>query len=128
VALILVVDDDPGVRAVISRVLLKAGHQVVLAADGASGLATYHELAPDLALVGQFMPEMDGCRLMRQFTALAPTMPVLLMVSVPSAAREERGPVSDMIVKPFGADALVAAVTVALSRISPPDRGQGYAS
>jgi CheY-like chemotaxis protein len=128
VALILVIDDNPGVRAVICRVLLKAGHQVVLAVDGASGLATYHQLAPDLALVDQVMPEMDGLQLTRQFEAVAPTMPVLLMVSVPSGLLEAGEPIRDVLLKPFSPDGLVAAVTVALSRISPPDHRQGYAS
>lgn len=127
-ALILVIDDNPGVRAVICRVLLKAGHQVVLAVDGASGLATYHQLAPDLALVDQLMPEMDGLQLMRQFEAVAPTMPVLLMVSVPSGLLVARKPVGDVLLKPFTPDALVVAVMVALSRISPPDHRQGYVS
>jgi CheY-like chemotaxis protein len=96
VALILVVDDHPGVRAVICRVLLKAGHHFVLAVDGVSGLATYHQLAPDVALVDQLMPEMDGFQLMRQSEAVALTMPVLLTVSVPSGVLEAGGPVRDV--------------------------------
>jgi CheY-like chemotaxis protein len=131
VALILVVDDNPGVRAVIRRALTEVGHEVALAVDGASGLQTYYELAtqlaPDLAIVDRFMPEMDGIQLMRQFHTVAPTMPVLLMSGDPSwplgDAMAGLGP-NDVLAKPFHPDALVSAVASALARAAPPDRRQ----
>jgi CheY-like chemotaxis protein len=131
VALILVVDDHPGVRAVIRRALEEAGHEVVLAVDGVSALQTYHELAtqhpPDLAVVDRFMPEMDGIQLVRQFQTVAPSMPVLLMSGDPSwplgQAVARLGP-DDVLAKPFHPDALVAAVASALGRTAPPERRQ----
>ena len=128
-ALILVVDDHPGIRFIIRRTLEEAGHEVVLAVDGASGLQAYHELAtqhaPDLAIIDRFMPEMGGIQLLRQLRTVAPTMPVLLMSGDDSWPPEAGLGPNDVLTKPFHPNALVAAVSSALGRAAPPDRRQG---
>ena len=136
-ALILVVDDHPGVRAVIRRALEEVGHEVVLAVDGVTGLAAFYQLAtqraPDLVLVDRFMPEMDGLQLARQLKVLARGMPVVLMSGDPVWLREElRDAVLNpaayhTLVKPFTPEALVMAVALAL-RPPPPGRQQDTAS
>ncbi len=59
-ARILVVDDDASVRAVIRKILVGAGYEVVEAADGTAALRAYREHPADLVISDIFMPETDG--------------------------------------------------------------------
>jgi CheY-like chemotaxis protein len=79
VALILVVDDDPGVRRALEHVLVKGGHQVVLAADGGQGLRIWRERGADLVLLDIHMPDTDGIEVLVQLRGVAPRLPVIVM-------------------------------------------------
>jgi hypothetical protein len=57
---VLVVDDDPGVRELLSRTLAKDGFRVETAADGAAALRRARELRPDVITLDVLMPGMDG--------------------------------------------------------------------
>ncbi len=63
--LVLVVDDDPVMRALVRKVVEKAGHEVIEAQDGKSGLDKALELRPQMMIVDWLMPEMDGMALTR---------------------------------------------------------------
>ncbi|NWM20022.1 response regulator, partial [Escherichia coli] len=60
---ILLVDDDPDLRMVLSAALEALGHRVIQADDGASGLAALEEERPDVALLDFAMPGMNGAEL-----------------------------------------------------------------
>jgi putative two-component system response regulator len=62
-ARILVVDDDPKVRAVLERVLLKDGHTIETAENGHAALAAIERRPPDVVLTDVTMPGMDGFEL-----------------------------------------------------------------
>ena len=62
---VLVVDDDPVMRALVRKVVEKAGHEVIEASDGKSGLDKALELRPQMMIVDWLMPEMDGMALTR---------------------------------------------------------------
>lgn len=78
-ALILVVDDDPGVRRSLERVLESRGHQVLLAADGGQGLRIWRERGADLVLLDIHMPDTDGIEVLVQLRGLARALPVIVM-------------------------------------------------
>lgn len=59
-ARILVVDDEAGVRAAIRKILSRAGHDVLEAADGKTALTMYQEDPVDVIIMDIYMPEMDG--------------------------------------------------------------------
>ena len=64
--LVLVVDDDPGVRQVVRANLEAEGYSVREAGSAAEGLAALEEEAPDLLLLDVMMPEVDGWEMLRQ--------------------------------------------------------------
>ena len=57
---VLVIDDDPAARDLMERTLVKDGHRVVVASDGARGLALARELNPAVITLDVMMPGMDG--------------------------------------------------------------------
>ncbi len=59
------VDDEPDLRFILRRVLLRAGHEVSEAGDGAAALASVHASAPDLMVTDMMMPVMGGVELIR---------------------------------------------------------------
>ncbi|MGH7361608.1 MAG: response regulator [Candidatus Methylomirabilales bacterium] len=61
-AKILVVDDQPLIRTMLSDLLTEAGYQVVTAADGEEGLALLKREAPALVILDKVMPRMGGTR------------------------------------------------------------------
>ncbi len=59
-ARILVVDDEAGVRAAIRKILSRAGHDVLEAADGKTALTMYQKDPVDVIIMDIYMPVMDG--------------------------------------------------------------------
>jgi CheY-like chemotaxis protein len=113
--LVLVVDDDPGVRAVTSRLLSGAGYAVLDAEDGRGALDLLQHVAPavDLVLTDLRMPGMSGTQLARAVSELRPDLPVLYMTGfsedlldrLPDDARGTR-----VINKPFENDEVLRLV------------------
>ncbi|MBL8750071.1 MAG: response regulator [Planctomycetes bacterium] len=115
---ILVIDDDPVATAVTTEVL-SAGHRVLVANDGAEGLAIALRERPDIVLLDISMPGMDGyetCRRMRASPALAHAK--ILLVSGHGETRDRvRGydaGADDHLGKPFDAAELLAKIRVFL--------------
>ena len=76
-ARILVIDDDPPVRAAIAAVLEASGFEVVAAENGHAGKKAIEASRFDAAVVDLFMPEMDGLETIRLFRQRRPEMPIV---------------------------------------------------
>ena len=78
---ILLVDDEPTVRAILRQGLEQAGFKVLEAADGVDGVAAFvrHRSAISLVLLDLTMPRMGGDLVFREIRKLAPALPVVLM-------------------------------------------------
>jgi CheY-like chemotaxis protein len=63
---ILVVDDDPGIAALIETILKKEGYNTVKALDGRSALDIFDDLRPDLVLLDLAMPNMNGLQVLAE--------------------------------------------------------------
>lgn len=121
---ILVVDDSPTIRRVVSMILERHGYESAQATDGQDALDALlgGEVKADLVLVDFVMPRMNGfqfCRALREHTELAMT-PVVLMSAKSDRIRDQfvqQTGAIDAISKPFDAQALVAVVENALRRI-----------
>ena len=119
-AFILVVDDEPAVREVIRRGLEDAGHTVVEAANGKSGLWIFRETRPDLAIVDLFMPEKEGIETIRDMRAEDPAAKIIAISGGGRhGAKALLAGVTDLgatmtLAKPFQNDELLTAVEQAL--------------
>ena len=116
---ILVADDDPDIRSLVSRLLSRAGYAVVSATDGSEALRQAREHKPDLLILDVSMPGADGYAVCRALQAeQGPEAPpvIFLTAHAHTSARVEgldAGAV-DYIVKPFEHDELTARVRAAL--------------
>jgi CheY-like chemotaxis protein len=110
---ILVVDDEPMVRALIARVLTDEGYEVVAAANGQAALdaARGAEAGFDLIITNNYMPGLSGPELIAQVRKDFPDIPILHVDDITRRGRIPPLP-SDIptVYKPFSIAALKAAV------------------
>jgi CheY-like chemotaxis protein len=100
---ILVVDDDPGIRALLQRVIGDMGHRVIEASDAMAALKVVEETGVDLALVDVRMPGKDGVWLVDQIVTHHPGTPVALATGLLEMDPQVtlRPGVVGYVVKPF---------------------------
>jgi CheY-like chemotaxis protein/two-component sensor histidine kinase len=111
---ILVVDDEPDVRAIVRDLLELEGHEVIVAGNGEEALA-YGGDPPDLLLTDVVMPGMRGTDLARVFAERYPSVRVVLMSSHVDDEPLVRDHLSlgTFLSKPFSGDQLLAALATA---------------
>ena len=80
-ARILVVDDEPGIRVMLSAALKREGHDVLLATDGQSALATLETGPVDLVVTDIRMPGMTGIELLDAAKRIDPGLSVIMMTA-----------------------------------------------
>jgi CheY-like chemotaxis protein len=81
---VLTVDDEPGARRALSRVLARAGYHTVGAADGREALRALEQSAPDLVLLDVMMPGLSGLELLEILhdDARWRSLPVVMMTAI----------------------------------------------
>ena len=119
-AIILLVEDEPAVRAVAARSLELGGFRVLQASGGAAALELMDgQEQPDLVLTDMMMPGIGGAELARRLRERWPALPILFMsgYSVEDLRRQGAIGLERVILhKPFTPEGLVRNVTAALSR------------
>lgn len=113
--LVLVVDDEPFVRRVVSRLLTRIGYRTVLASSGSEALSRLGDPDDpvDLLVADATMPEMGGGDLLRRARRLRPDVKALFMRGRGPEGEEDGVPV---LAKPFGSIQLYEAVEALLER------------
>ncbi|MFO5527937.1 MAG: response regulator transcription factor [Cuspidothrix sp.] len=117
-AKILVVDDDPAVRNLIQRFLLKQNYQVESAEDGKTALSIFEKFNPDLVILDVNLPDVIGFNLCQEMQSRSGVF-VLLLTSRTDEADKIRGfskGADDYLTKPFGLGELEVRVAAILRR------------
>jgi DNA-binding response OmpR family regulator len=120
VSKILVVDDEPMVREVLSQYLSADGFEVIEAGDGDMAVAAVTEQQPDLVLLDLMLPKRNGLDVLG-FIRGTSSLPVILLTARGDEADRVRGleaGADDYVVKPFSAREVVARVRSVLRRTS----------
>jgi PAS domain S-box-containing protein len=114
---ILVIDDDPDVRAFISEALAEQGYSVREAGDGKSGLSAFTADPPDLVVLDFIMPGLSGADVASRILAKRPQQSILFVSGYSETDSIRRiAPNAPLLTKPFRAETLEKAVRAALVR------------
>ena len=119
-AKILVVDDEIGIRELLSEILYDEGHTVELAENAAEARAARLRYRPDLVLLDIWMPDTDGVSLLKEWgTQGLLDMPVVMMsghATIDTAVEATRIGAVDFLEKPITMQKLLKTVQTCLSR------------
>ncbi len=121
-ATILVVDDELGIRALLSEILADEGHTVELAENAAQARQVREMVRPDLVLLDIWMPDVDGVTLLKEWSASGQlNMPVIMMSghgTIDTAVEATKVGASGFLEKPITLQKLLRAVEQALVKPS----------
>ena len=120
---ILVVDDEIGIRELLSEILFDEGYHVHLAENAAQAREFRNQQAPDLVLLDIWMPDTDGVALLNEWVAQdLLTMPVIMMSghgTIETAVEATRIGAVDFLEKPVALQKLFDAVAKAIRQGAP---------
>ncbi|MCX7177502.1 MAG: response regulator [Proteobacteria bacterium] len=123
-AQILVIDDEMGIRELLSEILTDEGHEVRLAENAAAARLARSAARPDLVLLDIWMPDTDGITLLKEWASGGQlTMPVIMMSghgTIDTAVEATRIGALDFLEKPIALQKLLNAVKRALAKASVP--------
>jgi CheY-like chemotaxis protein len=120
---IVAADDDPDVRAVVERVLTRAGHEVDMCSDGRELVTEVKATHPDAVVTDNEMPQMTGLQARAELLATPETADIPVVMATGSVSSEEAGRVlrdgDQLLRKPFQPAQLREAVQVVLAKRHP---------
>jgi DNA-binding response OmpR family regulator len=110
---VLIVEDETILREGLTDLLEGAGHQVVSAADGETGLEMGADPSIELVLLDLMLPKLDGVSVCRRLRETRPRLPILVLTA--RGAEEEKvqglqAGADDYVTKPFGSRELLARI------------------
>lgn len=118
-AKLLVVDDEPSIRELLTMSLRFAGFETFWAADGAQALRQAEHHRPDLIVLDIMLPDMDGFEVTRKLRARGRNMPVVFLTAKDETGDKVMGLTiggDDYITKPFSLEEVVARIRAVLRR------------
>ena len=116
---LLVVDDEPSIRDLLSASLRYAGYDVVTAADGAEALAQAERHRPDLVVLDVMLPDIDGFAVTRRLRERGRDMPIVFLTARDDVEDKVAGLTvggDDYVTKPFSLEEVVARIRAVLRR------------
>ena len=114
---VLIVDDEPNLRKILSAQLSRDGYDVLSAEDGEQGLAVLREHHIDLVVTDLKMPKIDGMQLLREALREDPDLPIVMITAhgtVDTAVEALKLGAFDYLTKPFDKDEVRQIVAKAL--------------
>jgi two-component system, OmpR family, response regulator ResD len=123
---ILIIEDEEGIIHLLNLYLKDAGYDVVVAKDGADGLALHARTHPDLVILDIMLPALDGFEVCRRIRSWSKT-PILMLTARGDEEDRIQGfdlGADDYLVKPFSPRELVSRVRAILRRVDNQAGGQ----
>jgi two-component system, cell cycle sensor histidine kinase and response regulator CckA len=130
--LVLLIDDEGAIRAVMKKALETGGYQALTAANGRDGVAAYNERASEISLVitDMAMPEMDGPHAIALLRKINPAVKILVMTGhdTDEALRDLNLKPNGFLQKPFDPPKLLNLVRQVLNSTAASDRDESRES
>jgi len=127
-AIVLIIDDEPGVLSSLAAVLVDEGHQTLTAKNGVDGLALYRQSRPDLVFLDIWLPDRDGLEVLHALREIDPKATVLMISghgTVSTAVKAIKMGAFDYLEKPLSYKQVVEAVDNALRLRVPSGEDEG---
>jgi two-component system OmpR family response regulator len=118
---VLVVDDEPNIRDLLSASLRFAGHQVATAANGTDALSMITETKPDIVLLDVMLPDISGFGVTKKIRAMGIEVPILFLTARDDTEDKITGLTvggDDYVTKPFSLDEIMARISAIIRRTS----------
>ena len=118
---VLVVDDEPNIRDLLSASLRFAGHQVATAANGPEALSMISETIPDIVLLDVMLPDISGFGVTKKLRAMGIEVPILFLTARDDTEDKITGLTvggDDYVTKPFSLDEIMARISAIIRRTS----------
>ncbi|MDF5757787.1 response regulator transcription factor [Spongiactinospora sp. TRM90649] len=117
-ARLLIVDDEPNIRELLSASLRYSGFEVVAAADGHEAVALAERVRPDLVVLDVMLPDLDGFAVARRLRGAGRRLPVLFLTARDGTDDKVHGlgVGDDYVTKPFSLEEVVARIRAVLRR------------
>jgi DNA-binding response OmpR family regulator len=103
-AVILVIDDEQGIRELLDTLLRRKGYDVVVAENGREGLKVFRRERPDAVVLDLNMPGIDGLTVLQEIRNLNPSQPVIVLTGAGTDEEEQQVRalgVTEYVVKEF---------------------------
>ncbi|GLX98637.1 response regulator [Herbidospora sp. NEAU-GS84] len=122
-ARLLIVDDEPNIRELLSTSLRYAGFEVITASDGREAVEAAERFRPDLMILDVMLPDMDGIAVATRLRAAGRRVPVLFLTARQSHDDKLAGLAlgDDYVTKPFSLDEVLARIRAVLRRAGAAD-------
>jgi len=118
---ILVVDDDPQMRAALQEAIQRLGHRAVLAENGQEALTKLNSSSFALVITDMKMPKMDGLAFLKEARLRGANLPVLVITghgTIENAVETMKEGATDYLLKPFSFDTLSRKIDTIMERMS----------
>ncbi|MDR2671932.1 MAG: response regulator transcription factor [Coriobacteriales bacterium] len=116
---VLVVDDDPNIRELVSKILSHEGFEIIEAHDGREALGQLGDKRVDAVVLDVMMPNMDGFTFTEMVRRYYADLPILMLTALGETAQKVKGfslGADDYLIKPFEPAELVARLRALLKR------------
>ena len=114
---ILIIDDEPGIRTVLSDIIRDENHQVLIAGDGFEGLSTLKEQSVDLVILDVWLPNMGGIDVLKEIKKEYPNIEVIMIsghANIDIAVKAVKLGAFDFLEKPLSLDKIINLIKNAL--------------
>ena len=118
---VLVVDDEPNIRDLLSASLRFAGHQVATAANGTDAINMITDTKPDIVLLDVMLPDMSGFGVTKKIRGMGIEVPILFLTARDDTEDKITGLTvggDDYVTKPFSLDEIMARISAIMRRTS----------
>jgi two-component system, NtrC family, nitrogen regulation response regulator NtrX len=120
-ALVLIIDDEDGIRETLSGILEDEGYESITASSGEEALKKARETIPDVVLLDVWLPGMDGIQTLQELKILHPDIPVIMIsghANIEIAVKATKMGAYDLLEKPLSIEKTLLAVDRALEKRS----------
>ena len=109
--LILIVDDNPGIRSLLKELLTSKGYRVEVAQNGEEAIEKFHKCVPSIVLLDSKMPGMNGLEVAKKLKYSSPELPII-MISAYSEKEDikiaqQKGLLNYCLTKPFDLNEII---------------------